>query len=53
LAELMHKKAREASGYGKTETLEMKDIIREKYRGIRPVPRLSRLPGPHREAQPV
>jgi len=38
LAELMHKKAREASGYGKTENLEMKDIIREKYRGIRPAP---------------
>ena len=38
LAELMHKKAREYSGYGKTENLEMKDIIREKYRGIRPAP---------------
>ena len=38
LAELMHKKARDASGYGKTENLEMKDIIREKYRGIRPAP---------------
>ena len=38
LAELMHKKAREASGYGQTENLEMKDIIREKYRGIRPAP---------------
>ncbi len=38
LAELMHKKAREFCGYGKTENLEMKDIIREKYRGIRPAP---------------
>ena len=38
LAELMHKKARDACGYGKTENLEMKDIIREKYRGIRPAP---------------
>jgi len=38
LAELMHKKARQASGYGRTENLEMKDIIREKYRGIRPAP---------------
>ena len=37
-AELMHKKAREASGYGQTENLAMKDIIREKYRGIRPAP---------------
>ncbi|MBI2814271.1 MAG: methionine synthase [Opitutae bacterium] len=38
LAELMHKKSRDFSGYGKTENLEMKDIIREKYRGIRPAP---------------
>jgi 5-methyltetrahydrofolate--homocysteine methyltransferase len=38
LAELMHKKARDYCGYGKTENLEMKDIIREKYRGIRPAP---------------
>ena len=38
LAELMHKKARDFSGYGKTENLEMKDIIREKYRGVRPAP---------------
>jgi 5-methyltetrahydrofolate--homocysteine methyltransferase len=38
LAELMHKRAREFCGYGKTENLEMKDIIREKYRGIRPAP---------------
>ncbi len=38
LAELMHKKARDFSGFGKTENLEMKDIIREKYRGIRPAP---------------
>jgi 5-methyltetrahydrofolate--homocysteine methyltransferase len=38
LAELLHKKARDASGYGKTENLSMQDIIREKYRGIRPAP---------------
>ena len=38
LAELMHKQARDFCGYGKTENLEMKDIIREKYRGIRPAP---------------
>jgi len=38
LAELMHKKARDFSGYGKTENLAMKDIIREKYRGVRPAP---------------
>ena len=38
LAELMHKKERDYCGYGKTENLEMKDIIREKYRGVRPAP---------------
>ncbi len=38
LAELMHKKAREFCGFGRTENLAMKDIIREKYRGIRPAP---------------
>jgi len=38
LTELMHKKTRDFSGYGRTENLEMKDIIREKYRGIRPAP---------------
>jgi len=38
LAELMHKRAREASGFGKTENLPMADIIREKYRGVRPAP---------------
>lgn len=38
LAELMHKKARDFCGYGRTENLAMEDIIREKYRGIRPAP---------------
>ena len=38
LAELMHKRAREFSGFGRTENLAMPDIIREKYRGIRPAP---------------
>jgi 5-methyltetrahydrofolate--homocysteine methyltransferase len=38
LAELMHKRAREFCGYGRTEKLEMKDILRERYRGIRPAP---------------
>ncbi len=38
LAELMHKKVRDLCGYGKTENLSMPDIIREKYRGIRPAP---------------
>jgi 5-methyltetrahydrofolate--homocysteine methyltransferase len=38
LAELMHHRAREFCGYGRTEQLAMPDIIREKYRGIRPAP---------------
>ncbi|MHB8652420.1 MAG: methionine synthase [Terriglobia bacterium] len=36
LAELMHKRAREAWGYGKTEKLSVDDLIHERYRGIRP-----------------
>ncbi len=38
LAELMHKRARDCCGYGRTETLSLAEIIREKYRGIRPAP---------------
>jgi len=38
MAEMFHQKAREASGFGKTERLTMEEIIREKYRGIRPAP---------------
>ena len=37
-AEYLHKQAREAWGYGKGETLSTEDLIREKYRGIRPAP---------------
>jgi 5-methyltetrahydrofolate--homocysteine methyltransferase len=36
LAELMHKRARDAWGYGKQESLSTDDLIHEKYRGIRP-----------------
>ena len=35
-AECLHKKAREIWGFGKTENLTPEEIIREKYRGIRP-----------------
>ncbi len=52
LAELMHKKERDFSGYGKTENLEMKDIIREKYRGIRPAPGYPACPD-HTEKPPL
>ena len=52
LAELMHKKARDFCGYGQTENLEMKDIIREKYRGIRPAPGYPACPD-HTEKPPL
>jgi 5-methyltetrahydrofolate--homocysteine methyltransferase len=38
MAEMFHKKAREACGFGRTENLGYPDLIREKYRGIRPAP---------------
>ena len=37
-AEYLHKQARDAWGYGKGEALSTEDLIREKYRGIRPAP---------------
>jgi 5-methyltetrahydrofolate--homocysteine methyltransferase len=38
LAEMFHKKAREACGFGRNENLAVADLIRERYRGIRPAP---------------
>jgi 5-methyltetrahydrofolate--homocysteine methyltransferase len=38
MAEFFHKKERDLSGFGLTENLSPYDIIREKYRGIRPAP---------------
>ena len=38
LAEALHRRAREAWGYGRGEALSHEDLIREKYRGIRPAP---------------
>ncbi len=37
-AEHLHKQAREEWGYGKGEALNHEDLIRERYRGIRPAP---------------
>ncbi len=37
-AEFFHKRAREACGFGRTENLSYEDLIRERYRGIRPAP---------------
>ncbi len=38
MAEFFHKKERDLSGFGLTENLSPSDIIREKYRSIRPAP---------------
>jgi 5-methyltetrahydrofolate--homocysteine methyltransferase len=38
LAELLHKRAREEWGYGRGESLAVDELIRERYRGIRPAP---------------
>ncbi|MBA3544368.1 MAG: hypothetical protein H0T83_08015 [Chthoniobacterales bacterium] len=37
-AEYLHHEARRAWGYGKEETLTKEDLIKERYRGIRPAP---------------
>ncbi len=37
-AEFVHKLARDLCGYGKVENLSPADLIRERYRGIRPAP---------------
>ena len=37
-AECLHHKARKLWGFGKTENLTKEELIREKYRGIRPAP---------------
>jgi 5-methyltetrahydrofolate--homocysteine methyltransferase len=38
LAELAHKKVREIFGFGLSENLSNEDLIKEKYRGVRPAP---------------
>jgi 5-methyltetrahydrofolate--homocysteine methyltransferase len=37
-AELLHKRVREEWGYGRDENLTLDDLIKERYRGIRPAP---------------
>ncbi|TAM81966.1 MAG: methionine synthase [Acidobacteria bacterium] len=44
LAELTHKRAREAWGYGCEESTTYDDLIHERYRGIRPAPGYPALP---------
>ncbi len=36
LAELLHRRVREFMGFGKTENLKVEDLVKERYRGIRP-----------------
>lgn len=50
LAEMMHKKARRWWGYGKHENFSNEDLIKEKYRGIRPAPGYPACPD-HTEKQ--
>ena len=38
MAEFFHKRARDLCGYGRDEKLTPQEVIREKYRGIRPAP---------------
>jgi 5-methyltetrahydrofolate--homocysteine methyltransferase len=49
-AECLHKQAREDLGYGKSEQLSSEDLIRERYRGIRPAPGYPACPD-HTEKQ--
>jgi 5-methyltetrahydrofolate--homocysteine methyltransferase len=44
LAELMHKRARTAWGFGRDENLSCDDLLHERYRGIRPAPGYPALP---------
>ncbi len=52
LAELLHKRARDFCGFGRSETLTMDEIIREKYRGVRPAPGYPACPD-HTEKPPL
>jgi 5-methyltetrahydrofolate--homocysteine methyltransferase len=38
MAEYFHQRARQACGFGRAEQLSMEDLLRERYRGIRPAP---------------
>jgi 5-methyltetrahydrofolate--homocysteine methyltransferase len=50
LAELLHKRVRDAWGYGREERLCTDDLIHERYRGIRPAPGYPACPD-HTEKQ--
>jgi len=50
MAEMFHRRARELCGFGRTEDLSYRDLIRERYRGIRPAPGYPACPD-HTEKQ--
>jgi 5-methyltetrahydrofolate--homocysteine methyltransferase len=50
LAEMLHKRVRDTWNYGKEETFSIEELIREKYRGIRPAPGYPACPD-HTEKQ--
>ncbi len=52
LAELMHQRARQSCGYGRAEQLGLTDLLRGKYRGIRPAPGYPACPD-HTEKTPL
>ena len=52
-AEVLHAEVRNRLWGYADEHLSNEELIREKYRGIRPAPGLSRLPRPQPEAGPV
>jgi 5-methyltetrahydrofolate--homocysteine methyltransferase len=43
-AEYLHKRVREEWGYGRGESLSIEDLIKERYRGIRPAPGYPAMP---------
>jgi 5-methyltetrahydrofolate--homocysteine methyltransferase len=43
-AECLHKRVREDWGYGRGESLSTEDLIKERYRGIRPAPGYPAMP---------
>jgi len=52
LAEKLHRQVREEWGYGRGESLTTEELIREKYRGIRPAPGYPACPD-HTEKRPL
>jgi 5-methyltetrahydrofolate--homocysteine methyltransferase len=52
LAELVHRRLREAWGFGRGESLSAEDLIRERYQGIRPAPGYPACPD-HSEKQTI